>query len=138
MVAFSEQTIMQVATGIVFHPEDKNTVLIALRPPHVPFGNLWEFPGGKVESGEPMQAALHRELKEEVGINVMTATPWLSVQCPSAVRPLEQIRLEVWQVHYFTGTAHGREGQSIRWVPIASLHDYDFPEANQTMLQALQ
>lgn len=131
------ETITQVATGIVFHPQDEHTVLIALRPPHVPFGNLWEFPGGKVELGEPMQSALHRELKEEVGIHVMRATPWLSVQCTAAC-PSEQIRLEVWQVHHFTGTAYGREGQSIRWVPIANLGDYPFPQANQTMLHALQ
>ncbi len=125
--------IVPVATGIVFHPHD-NTVLIALRPPHVPFPGLWEFPGGKVEPGETTQMALQRELAEEVGIQVITAVPWL---CVEQMYPTRCVRLTVWQVHAFSGVASGCEGQTVRWISPTMLYRYKFPAANDVIIRAL-
>jgi 8-oxo-dGTP diphosphatase len=62
----TKETPVLVASALILSPDDK--VLLALRPPDKPLGNLWETPGGKVEPGESPRAALHRELLEELGV----------------------------------------------------------------------
>ncbi len=110
-------------------------ILIARRPADKHQGGLWEFPGGKVESGEAVEAALARELEEELGI------------CPTAARPLIQVRhdypdkqvlLDVWEVSAFSGEPHGAEGQPLAWVSSAELADYAFPAANRPIVAAAQ
>ncbi|MDC0664068.1 Nudix family hydrolase [Marinobacter sp. SS21] len=111
-------------------------VLIARRPDHVHQGGLLEFPGGKVEPGETVQAALVREIHEETGL----------VVAPDSLRPVIGIRhdygdkrvfLDVWSTAAVTGEAHGREGQEVGWLPLADLRDADFPAANRPIIRAL-
>ncbi|MGW8227561.1 MAG: NUDIX domain-containing protein, partial [Gammaproteobacteria bacterium] len=66
-------SVVHVAVGVVQNPQGK--ILIAKRPAHVHQGELWEFPGGKVEAGESLPQALRRELHEEIGIDVNHARP---------------------------------------------------------------
>lgn len=108
-------------------------VLIAKRPDHAHQGGLWEFPGGKLESGEQREAALARELGEELGITVTRARPLLDIHHDY---PDKSIRLDVWQVDAFEGTAHGAEGQPIRWVWPDELSSFDFPQANASIVAA--
>ena len=68
---------VHVAVGVVQNPQGQ--ILIARRPPHVHQGDLWEFPGGKIESGETRQQALQREMHEELGIDVRHARPLIRV-----------------------------------------------------------
>ena len=83
-------------------------ILIAKRPDDAHQGGLWEFPGGKLEPGESRLEALQRELHEELGITVQQARPLIDLQHNY---PDKHIRLDVWEVSEFTGTAHGAEGE---------------------------
>jgi len=108
-------------------------ILIAQRPLDKHQGGLWEFPGGKVEEGEPVQQALVRELEEELGI---TATAVRSLIRITHDYPDKSVCLDVWEVLEFVGEPHGREGQPVRWVTPAELDEYDFPAANKPILAA--
>ncbi len=123
---------LRVAVGVVLDGDDR--VLIARRAAHRHQGGLWEFPGGKVEAGETAREALVRELREEVGITVHAADAWLEV---SFDYPDRQVTLEVFRVHRFAGEAEGLEGQRVQWVAVSALGEYDFPEANGPIVEAM-
>ncbi len=129
----SSDNPIHVAAATVF--DDSGRVLITRRPDHVHQGGLWEFPGGKVEAGEPMSVALARELHEEVGIDVQQARPLIRVK---HAYPDKEVLLDVWRVDSFTGEAHGKEGQPFKWVELGQLADFSFPEANLPIIRAVQ
>src|SRR3954468_22356531 len=79
--------------------------LLAQRPPGKPYAGYWEFPGGKVEPGEAADAALKRELHEELGIDVTVAYPWLTRDFDY---PHADVRLRFFRVYQWTGELHGR------------------------------
>ncbi|WP_152386976.1 Nudix family hydrolase [Azotobacter salinestris] len=108
-------------------------VLIARRPEEKHQGGLWEFPGGKVEAGETVEAALVRELEEELGIRVTAARPLIQVRHDY---PDQQVLLDVWEVGAFAGEPHGAEGQALAWVAPRQLSDYRFPAANYPIVAA--
>ena len=96
-------------------------------------GGLWEFPGGKVESGESVPAALSRELQEELGIRVIQARPLIRIPYRY---PDRNVLLDVWRVEQFEGKAHGAEGQPLLWVEPEHLNQYEFPAANRPIVTA--
>ncbi|MGE0080934.1 MAG: Nudix family hydrolase [Thiohalomonadaceae bacterium] len=108
-------------------------VLIAERPAHLHQGGLWEFPGGKVEPGEDVRAALARELEEELGIAVRACSPLIRVRHRY---PDRNVLLDVWEVSAFAGEPHGREGQPVRWVDAETLPAFSFPAANLPIITA--
>ena len=120
-----------VAAGIVLKGDE---VLICRRPEHLHQGGKWEFPGGKVESGETANQALIRELKEEVNID---AQPTDIFETISFDYPDKQVLLEFILVPSFTGSAEGLEGQEVKWVKKSALVDYEFPAANQVIVKKL-
>ena len=122
---------VHVAAAVIRGADGK--ILIARRADTQHQGGLWEFPGGKVEAGESVQAALGRELQEELGITVNTARPLIKVQHDY---PDKQVLLDVWEVSSFTGEPHGVEGQPLAWVTPRDLAEYDFPAANQAIVAA--
>ncbi|KPC34582.1 Uncharacterized protein ABJ99_4689 [Pseudomonas syringae pv. cilantro] len=122
---------VHVAAAVIRGSDDK--VLIARRADSQHQGGLWEFPGGKVEAGETVEAALARELQEELGIVVAAAHPLIKV-CHDY--PDKQVLLDVWEVSAFTGEPHGAEGQPLAWVTPRELAGYEFPAANQPIVAA--
>lgn len=122
---------VHVAAAVIRGAEGR--ILIARRPQHLHQGGLWEFPGGKVEAGESVRAALVRELLEELGIRVQQARPLLKV---SHDYPDKQVLLDVWEVSRFSGEPHGAEGQPLAWVTPRQLPEYAFPAANQPIVAA--
>lgn len=123
---------IHVAAGAIF--DDQRRVLISQRPVQVHQGGLWEFPGGKLKSGETAEHALSRELHEELGISVQTARPLIRIRHDY---PDKAVLLDVWRVDAFAGTAAGCEGQAIAWVTVADLGDYSFPAANDPIIKAI-
>lgn len=108
-------------------------ILIARRADSQHQGGLWEFPGGKLEPGEDARAALARELREELGIEVRAARPLITL---AHDYPDKQVLLDVWEVLDFDGEPHGAEGQPLAWVTARQLPGYDFPEANRAIVAA--
>lgn len=123
---------VHVAVGVVTNADRQ--VLIALRPAHVHQGGLWEFPGGKVEQGETVQQALRRELKEELAIEARDFKQLLDLQHDYVDK---SVRLDVWWVDDFEGQPVGQEGQAVRWVNSDQLTQYQFPDANQAIVDAI-
>ncbi|MDR0379797.1 MAG: Nudix family hydrolase [Candidatus Accumulibacter sp.] len=86
--------------------------LLAQRPPDKVYAGCWEFPGGKLEAGESFHAALARELFEELGIVVATATPWL---CREFTYPHARVFLKFFRVTGWRGEIDPREHSGIAW-----------------------
>ncbi|WP_052749085.1 8-oxo-dGTP diphosphatase MutT [Arsukibacterium ikkense] len=123
---------LHVAVGVILR---KQQVLLALRSSKQHQGGKWEFPGGKIEPGETVAAALKRELQEELAITVTQAEPFMLLQ---HTYPERQVTLDIWLVTAFSGTPAGLEGQPLQWVNIADLADIQFPDANQPIVTKLQ
>ena len=94
-----------------------------------------EFSGGKVEAGEAVTDALYRELDEELGIHPLSWEPLISIE---HTYPEKAVLLDVWIVKDFHCEAHGLEGQAVRWVAPSMLDQFDFPEANHGIIEALK
>lgn len=122
---------LHVAVGVI-RGTDKR-LLITRRARHAHQGGLWEFPGGKVEADETVFQALRRELREELAIDVQAATPLIKIDHHY---PDRQVLLDVWEVNAFSGSPRGCEGQAMRWVAPSELKNYDFPAANQPIINA--
>ncbi len=125
---------IHVVAGLIRDPENSSRIFFTRRKKGQHLQDLWEFPGGKVESGESRFQALQRELKEEIGIQVDSAIPYQSL-----VHHYEDktILLDVWEIKRFSGRAHGREGQEAAWVNLDDLYLYIFPDADLPILKLL-
>ena len=124
--------ILNVVVGILFNKN--NDVLIALRPPHVVQPGVWEFPGGKVEENESLENALIREYQEEIGITVLRAEFFLEIK---KNLPDKQLILHTFKILEFSGEPKGCENQEIRFVPVNTLKNYTFPDANSEIIKVL-
>lgn len=102
--------IVEVAAAVILRAD--GAFLLAKRPAGKVYAGWWEFPGGKVESGESLELALSRELHEELGIEVRKAWRWLT-----RVFTYEHatVRLNFFRVTDWEGEPHPREGQSLAW-----------------------
>jgi 8-oxo-dGTP diphosphatase len=124
---------LQVAVGVVKNPEGK--ILISHRHAALHQGGLWEFPGGKIEPSETVESALARELKEELNIDVIAASPLITIR----YRYLDRfVQLNVFLVEQFSGEAKSLEGQPFKWVAPYELEQYEFPAANRPIVAAAQ
>ena len=121
-----------VVLGIVYN-ETRDKVLVARRPRHSHLGGMWEFPGGKVRTGENTLQALKRELFEEINIDAGNCSPLISFDYDY---PGKALRFSVWKVHDWAGSLTGREGQETQWADISSLAAADFPAANKGIIAA--
>ncbi|HPE25549.1 MAG TPA: (deoxy)nucleoside triphosphate pyrophosphohydrolase [Albidovulum sp.] len=112
-------------------------VLLAQRPEGKSLAGLWEFPGGKVEPGESPEAALIRELHEELGIDT-----WKSCLAPLtfASHAYEDFHLlmPVFACRKWQGVPHAKEGQKLAWVRARDLRDYPMPPADLPLIPILR
>ena len=112
-------------------------VLLAQRPEGKPMAGLWEFPGGKVEPGETPEAALIRELQEELGIDT-----WQSCLAPltfaSHLYEDFHLLMPLYACRKWQGTPQGREGQALKWVRVQDLKNYPMPPADLPLIPILR
>ena len=124
-----------VSAAALMDPEGR--VLLAQRPPGKSLAGLWEFPGGKVEPGETPEAALIRELQEELGIDT-----WTSCLAPltfaSHTYETFHLLMPLFACRRWNGIATPREGQTLAWVRPAALRDYPMPPADLPLIPILR
>jgi 8-oxo-dGTP diphosphatase len=132
MAAEPEPTLRVVAAVL---RDAAGRVLLAQRPAGKAYAGLWEFPGGKLEPGEEVEAALRRELHEELGIRVGACQPLLTLRHAYAERPVE---LWVRTVEHYQGEVQGLEGQRLRWLPVAELRTMDLLPADLPIIERLE
>lgn len=124
--------LVEVAAAVIQRPD--GSFLLAQRPQGKVYAGYWEFPGGKVEPGEPVGDALARELHEELGIDVERAYPWIT---RVFTYPHATVRLRFYRVLRWRNDPHPREDQAIAWQqPGASMAAPMLP-ANAPVLAAL-
>ncbi len=112
-------------------------VLLARRPPGKPLAGLWEFPGGKVDENETPEAALIRELKEELGIDV--AQSCLAPFTFASHRyPDFDLLMPLYLCRRWEGTISAQEGQELAWVRPVRLSDYPMPPADEPLVAMLR
>jgi len=125
--------IVQVAVAVIV--DDAGRVLLSRRPDEAHQGGLWEFPGGKLETGESTADALRRECREELGIEVEAHRPLIRVHhryddlC---------VLLDVHLVSAYAGKPAGLEGQPLAWVHPTSLDAYPLPAADRPIVNAIR
>jgi 8-oxo-dGTP diphosphatase len=125
------QRIIDVAIGLIWRDE---RLLIARRPEGVHLGGLWEFPGGKAESGETPEECLLRELQEELGIEATVTGRREAIQF---TYPDRTVRLHPIDCRWLSGEPHPTGCEDPRWVLPAELPSYEFPPANAALLASL-
>ncbi len=118
--------------------DSRGRVLLAQRRAGSHLAGLWEFPGGKVETGESPVAALVRELQEEVGIAVDTATVTPLHRVPWHYDGQRPILIDAYEVGAFRGEPHGREGQGVGWREVAGIAASDMPAADWPLVMTLR
>ncbi|MFC5570528.1 Nudix family hydrolase [Lysobacter yangpyeongensis] len=124
--------VIEVVAGVI--RDRRGRILLARRTEGRDLAGLWEFPGGKHEAGETAEAALKRELREELGIAVEPGDRVIRV--PQAY-PHKRLCLDVYDIRAWTGTVRGLEGQALAWVPPHKLADYPMPPADVPVVAAL-
>jgi 8-oxo-dGTP diphosphatase len=112
-------------------------ILLAQRPEGKSMAGLWEFPGGKVEPGETPEAALVRELHEELGIET-----WDSCLAPltfaSHSYPEFHLLMPLFACRKWDGIPQSREGQALAWVRARDLRAYPMPPADEPLIPILR
>jgi 8-oxo-dGTP diphosphatase len=128
----SKPSIRVVAAALF---EAGGKVLIAERPPGKHMAGRWEFPGGKIAPGESEEAALGRELMEELGVQLVAGRPLMALHHEYEAY---QVELSMWIVERYDGEPRGLDGQRLKWVAPAQLSAEDMLEADFPFIEALQ
>lgn len=129
------KTLLVVASALV---NAQNEVLLAQRPAHKSLPGKWEFPGGKVEEGETPEAALIRELREELGVEI----------APEALEPFWflshtyhefdfHLMMPVWLIREWSGTPRALEHAAITWKHPLHMHELPLIEADDALVEKL-
>jgi len=112
----------------------RGQVLLDRRPPDRPMAGFWEFPGGKCGAGEAHEAALARELREELGIRVIAAEPFMQLE---HTYPALCVALDIWRVSTYSGTPKALDGQELRWVAKSELAAIELLPADRPIVERL-
>lgn len=110
-------------------------LLVAERPEGKPYSGYWEFPGGKVEDYESSESAIKRELKEELGIDVVTSIHWFE---HLHAYPDKTVLLELWRITEFSGEPQGHENQTLSWVSYEELLHLRLLDGNLALLSQIK
>ena len=134
MPVFSKPILLVVAAALV---DVDGRVLLAQRPPGKTLAGLWEFPGGKIDTGETPETALIRELKEE--LDILVERPCLApFTFASHEYEAMHLLMPLYVCRKWQGTPHGLEGQALAWAHPARLDAYEMPPADKPLVAMLR
>ena len=130
------KNVVKVAVGVITAVNENNETryFLTKRLQDVHQGGKWEFPGGKVESGETISQTLARELKEEINIDILSCIPLITINHDYKDKA---VCLEVFIVDNYNGEPSAQEGQEQGWFSLAELRLLEFPEANKEIIAKL-
>ena len=132
----STKPVRHVVAGLILRSsEGVQQVLVCQRRPDQPMGSKWEFPGGKVENGETAEAALARELNEELGIDAKVGQRLTTIR--HNYRNGSIIEIQFFRVDHFAGALENRIFQDMRWTLLGALPDFDFLAADLSLIREL-
>ncbi len=128
----SPEKYIQVAAAVL---EREDWYLITQRGPHTHLAGYWEFPGGKRESGESLEACLRRELREELGVEITSPIPFIVVQHEY---PDKSVELHFFLCSVFQGEIQPLGCADFRWIKLSEFDDYSFPPADEPVVTKLR
>jgi A/G-specific adenine glycosylase len=121
--------------GVAAIWNDRGEILIDQRKEDGLLGGLWEFPGGKVEPGETVEACIHREIREELGIEIEVGKSLITVDHTYSHF---RVSLHVYHCRHLEGDPQPLECEQVRWVRLEELDGFPFPKANVKIIEALK
>jgi mutator protein MutT len=124
--------VIQVAAGLIVR---EGRYLIARRRADAHLGGLWEFPGGKREPGESLEDCLQRELREELGVDVMAPVHFRMIR---HAYPEKTVEMHFYRCAIRRGKVRALDCEEVRWVMPGELANYEFPPADRPLIEALQ
>ena len=123
----------QIGVAVIWN--EQGQILIDRRPQHGLLGGLWEFPGGKIEPGETVEACIAREIQEEIGIEVAVGDRLITID---HTYTHYRVTLNVHHCRYVSGEPQPIECDEVRWVEVAELDQFPFPKANVQIIDAIR
>jgi 8-oxo-dGTP diphosphatase len=121
--------------GVAVIYNDEGLILIDRRLPEGTMGGLWEFPGGKIEPGESVQQCIHREIYEELAIEIEVGEHLVTIDHTYTHL---RVTLTVHYCRHLSGVPQPLECDEIRWVGLNELEEFEFPQANIQIIAALR
>ena len=122
----------QIGVAVIWN--DQNQILIDRRRQEGLLGGLWEFPGGKIEPEETIEACIRREIQEELGIDIAVGERLITVEHAYSHF---KVTLNVHHCRHLSGEPQAIECDEIRWVTLEEIDQYPFPKANGRIIEAL-
>ncbi|NJL40855.1 MAG: 8-oxo-dGTP diphosphatase MutT, partial [Leptolyngbyaceae cyanobacterium SM1_4_3] len=120
--------------GVAVIWDEQGKILIDRRRQEGLLGGLWEFPGGKIEPEETVEACIKREIQEELGIEVEVGDRLITID---HTYTHFHVTLNVHHCRHLSGDPQPLECDEIRWVTLAEIDQFPFPKANVQIIQAL-
>jgi 8-oxo-dGTP diphosphatase len=124
--------IIEVVAAVI---REERKVLITQRLDHVDLAGFWEFPGGKVKTGESLEDALEREIREELGIKIRVCDEFFTTVHQY---PTNAVRLHFFNCTIVEGEAQPIEVADLRWIDAENLCHYHFPPADTELISKLR
>ena len=121
--------------GVAVIWNDQGQILIDRRKQDGLLGGLWEFPGGKLEPGETVEACIHREIREELGIEIEVCESLITVDHTYSHF---RVSLHVYHCRHLEGAPQPLACDEVRWVTLDQLEQFPFPKANVKIIAALK
>ncbi|HEY9658278.1 MAG TPA: A/G-specific adenine glycosylase [Allocoleopsis sp.] len=122
----------QIGVAVIWN--DQGQILIDRRRQEGLLGGLWEFPGGKIEPGETVEACIQREILEELGIEIEVGDRLITID---HTYTHFRVTLNVHHCRYVSGEPQPLECDEVRWVEVSQLEEFPFPKANVEIIAAL-
>ncbi|MDJ0798558.1 MAG: 8-oxo-dGTP diphosphatase MutT [Calothrix sp. MO_167.B12] len=122
-----------IGVAVIWNKQGK--ILIDRRRPEGLMGGLWEFPGGKIEPGETIEECIHREIREELGIQIEVGEHLLTIDHTYTHL---RVSLTVHHCRYLQGIPQPLECDEVRWVNLDELDQFTFPQANTQIIHVIQ
>jgi len=122
-----------IGVGVIWNQQGQ--ILIDRRRPTGVLGGFWEFPGGKIETGETVEECIKREIWEELGIVIEVGKHLITI---AHTYTHLHVTLIVHHCQYIDGVPRPIECDEIRWVNLEELDEFNFPEANFQIIAALR